>query len=355
MSMRVPAPVSQRQTFHLYHLYNPEIGLPSFVDPLDWAGVTPRQIFAAVVGRLPGKRDNIQATGNYSGKHHFMASLESAEFQDRIIHSFLNAFPEKTRYLFVHIPKCAGTDLETDLARHYPALPQSLLVPSYTSKRQLHTKLASLSTQILVSDAVLVCGHLSLRWYLDQGLYRFTDRIFAIVREPVGIILSLVNYIVTTMMDDPGTTRVDTADWRAVLDDKRILADLPREEIVQLARRILYIPALVERNILCSHLGEGTADSTLSPLAISNIELVDISRYAVWRRQSWRLPDGLHQNPSRPFFTRDDLLPADRDYIQHLTDEDRRLYGWITTVLERSRAPSFRGNDVVRAAARADK
>jgi hypothetical protein len=253
--------------------------------------------------------------------------------------------------LFVHIPKCAGTDLETDLAARYPALAQSLLVPNLTSKSQLHTALAGLSTDILMSDAVLVYGHLGLRWYLDQRLVRYTDRIFAVVREPVGIILSLANYIVTVLMDDPGVTRVDTAEWRAVLDEKRVLADLPHPELVQLARRVLHLPALVQRNFLCAYLGQGTAESTLDPLAVSDIELVDISRYTVWRRRAWRLPVGLHQNPSRPFLTRDNLRPADHDYIQHLTDEDRRLYGWISTVLQRSPAPSFRGMDVVRAAA----
>ena len=46
--------------------------------------------------------------------------------QPRIVEMILNAHPEKRRLIFVHIPKCAGTDLTANLGTRYPTVHQTL-------------------------------------------------------------------------------------------------------------------------------------------------------------------------------------------------------------------------------------
>ena len=51
----------------------------------------------------------------------------SAAFQQEVLTLLLNAFPEKRRLLFVHIPKCAGSDLSHHLMTRYPSIDQRLM------------------------------------------------------------------------------------------------------------------------------------------------------------------------------------------------------------------------------------
>jgi hypothetical protein len=346
--MKIPAPANPRQTFELFHLYRAEAGLASLIDRLDWSGVSRAQVFGAVMGRLPENRNVAIPGNNYVPKTHFGNALNSQEFQRNVIRNFLTAYPEKTRHLFVHVPKCAGTDLETDIARRSPALGQSLQDRGETPLADLHAALARLSSEVIRADRIFVFGHFTLRWYLEQGLYRFGDRLFTVVREPIGIILSLVNYILTVIVNDQGITRNDTANWLAALKLSAIPPGLPQPEMAALGRRVLQMPALVQRNYICEFLGTGTAASTLDPLAVSNIEVVDISRYTAWRQHAMGIGEGLHQNPATRFLTAADLMPIDREYIDYLTEEDRRFYTWITRLLAQSTALSFRGIDIVR-------
>ncbi len=348
--MKIPAPRTIRQTFDLFQLYRDELGIASLVNRLDWTGVTPHQVYAANLGRLPEGRATAVAKSGYHAAAHFAAGLESAEFQSNFIKNYLNAYYEKKRLLFVHIPKCAGTDFEVDLADRFSGLPQSIMIPEMTTKRDLFAAAARLAGEASVSQEVLVYGHLTLKWYLDNRLYRFGDRIFGIVREPTALILSLVNYIVMVLYDDPEVTRLDTAEWLAALGLNRLPLPLHREEAAELGRHVLRNRRLVQPNYLCTYLGSGTATSTIDLLAASDIELAQIGNYEMWRSAAWNLPASRKQNHSRPCLAVSDLTKPDHDYIMDITAEDRRFYGWFLAVAAHSEGLSLRGLEVARAA-----
>jgi hypothetical protein len=260
----------------------------------------------------------------------FAAALNSLEFQKNFIKNFVSAFPEKKRLLFVHIPKCAGMDLEHDLGRRYPSLPQALTIPHITPTGSLHAKMRGLAAEIRSTDAIFVNGHIPLKWYMDHGVCRFDDRIFAVVREPAKIVLSWVNYILTVLVRDAALKRLDSVEWMAVLGERRIPAKMTAEELRALGRQILYNPTLVQPNYLCSYLGTGTATSCLDLLATSGVELIDISDYEEWRRERWGLEKSARINKSSAILTTDDLSLEDSAHIQTLTSEDRLFYNSLT-------------------------
>jgi hypothetical protein len=346
--MKFPAPSNLRQTFQLFSVYRPEVGISSVIDVVDWTGVTPVQIYAALLGRLPENREIAVRDSDYNPIDHFIETIDSDEFQDKFIENFVQAFSEKSRLLFVHIPKCAGMDLEFDLGQKYPSLQQALTVERMTCKHHLHQTIAALAKEVQLSKAIFINGHIPLKWYIDHNIYRFGDKIFAIVRDPVDLVISWVNYIMTVLLADKDQTRIDTIGWLSTLGEASIPATISADECLALCRRILHNTAMIDPNYLCSYLGQGTTESVLDPLAISDVEIVDISRYIPWRRARWGLPEGFHINQSSRILTLDNITLNDRELLMEITAEDRRLYGTISEMMRETEAPSIRGIELVR-------
>jgi len=111
--------------------------------------------------------------------------LHSPRFQRNILAYILRAFPEKRRLMFVHIPKCAGSDMSMHLASRFPSLEQRLMEASATDKDQLFQALSEFVREIVFSDSIFLRGHIPLDYYADAQLIRPADRIFTIVRDPI--------------------------------------------------------------------------------------------------------------------------------------------------------------------------
>jgi hypothetical protein len=62
---------------------------------------------------------------------HFRAALLSDEFRRNVVQGLLAAFPEKGRNVFIHVPKCAGTDLIFNLVHRFLPLPKILEVKDW--------------------------------------------------------------------------------------------------------------------------------------------------------------------------------------------------------------------------------
>jgi hypothetical protein len=63
--------------------------------------------------------------------------LVAVSDQARVVEMILNAHPEKQRLIFVHIPKCAGTDLTANLGTRYPVVHQTLADSNWTPPERL--------------------------------------------------------------------------------------------------------------------------------------------------------------------------------------------------------------------------
>ena len=339
MHQIMSAPVNARQTILAFALYNAEKGLPSVIDRIDFAGVTRRQIYFNTLGRAPSAA--VVADGpNFNARLATAQALQGDEFQLRLREIVLNAFPEKRRLIFVHVPKCAGTDLQTTLERHNPSLNQHLCQPEMTSRPMLFEHLQRFAVGIALSESIAVCGHQSLRWYLDRGLIRFEDDVFTSVRHPRDILYSYVSFILTRAVENIGRERRDVSLWLSEIGLKSIEPDPPSGYLAELGRQLLRVR---KPNIICNYLGTGTAISAFDAIRQSDIEITDVSRYSAWRRGKFGFEPAQRVNPSKPLFTPEIATKADRELVDEMIGEDMILYDAIQKKLAAQEGLSIRG------------
>jgi hypothetical protein len=284
----------------LLAFYEESVGLGALLDKIDWTGVTPLQIYYGILGRIPELANLAVPAADYSPRRHAEAALLSDEFQRDILKRVLEAFPEKRRLLFVHVPKCAGTDLIKHLNSRYPSLSQYLTESEWTPKSALFSHLRNFVININSAESVFVSGHIPLQWYLDHALYRYGDRLFAVVRHPHEMVISQVNYVFKRFFEAPRCHHPDTRGWADALGIQTFDTRMAPDDLRHLAFRILRSPQIVNARNLCSYLGSGTAESAFDLMARCYIEVTEVSRYNAWLRAEWAIEADTRANQSRP-------------------------------------------------------
>src|SRR4051794_22778551 len=196
------APRNPRELFQL--LAGHAVGkadLSDLLEPVDFAGVTPRHVYYGVLGRPPERFWS--AAPDYDAKAHFLRGLRSPEFRVRAIELFLAAFPEKRRLVFIHIPKCAGTDLNYHLARRFLWLRHILSSPETVPDKTFFAELAMAAQRVESVQEIFVAGHIQFSHYAARIGTRLNDRIFTVIRDPIEIAMSMANYVVSQLLSDP--------------------------------------------------------------------------------------------------------------------------------------------------------
>jgi hypothetical protein len=168
--MRLKFPEQPREALQVLALLDDKHGLGHLLDRIDWRGVSPRQIYLALLGRLPESMGFAIGDADYSPRNHAESAYLSGEFQEQVITRALSAYAEKQRLLFVHIPKCAGTDLIENLSANQPWLNQNMSRREWTPAAVLLPQLKRFVIHTSVCSSIFVSGHLALSWYLDRGL-----------------------------------------------------------------------------------------------------------------------------------------------------------------------------------------
>jgi hypothetical protein len=328
---------------NLFGFYEAERGLPSILSRLDCTSMSKRQISACVLGRAP---DNWQAAldgENFVPRAVLANRLNSVEFQTRIREIVLHAYPEKRRSIFVHIPKCAGSDLTVGLRRQVPVLHYNLATPEITSKPDFFAALKEIALCVPFSETIAISGHVPLRWYQERNLVRFEDDLFTVVREPRSMIFSYISFILTRLKTFVGKPRNDTTNWLKAIGMTEIVPDPTPEYLVEIGSRLLRTPAVTSRNMICNNLGRGQAAGAIENAVLTGIEITETGRYSAWKLHKFGLPSERRVNESQPLYT-PELAPAgDLDFIDEMVAEDQIVYGKIMTALERSNALSIRG------------
>ena len=243
------APIPVRSLIEMMQLFDHRRKLKSILDHLDFTGVNQRQIYRAVLDRLPSLEEVALEATDRSVEELFQLALASEEFQSRIVSLILRAFPEKRRMIFVHVPKCAGTDLTESLSPYYPHLYYLLGLERFTTKEHLFASLKEISLRLRLADYVFVSGHVPLGWYLDNDLIRHGDRIFTTIRDPMQMAISNANFIATRLIMFRQESRADTAGWLQALG----LPSIPEEPTVEYSvdlAKILYTPSLTTKNVM---------------------------------------------------------------------------------------------------------
>jgi hypothetical protein len=217
---------------------------------------------------------------------------------------------------------------------------------NWISEPEFLATLQKLANTLKSNRDILVHGHIRLRWILSLDLLRFGDEAFTIVREPVQLILSQVNYILTRLLNDPALRAVDTRAWAKVIGIDKITEDPSQEFVTELSRKILHDRRIVQPNILCTYLGNGDANSAAEQIAISDIEIASTAHYRQWLAERWGIASSTRRNASRPYLTKDNLNDSDRDQIADLVVEDRKLYDRIARRMAHTATPSIRGTEL---------
>jgi hypothetical protein len=246
--------------------------------------------------------------------------------------------------LFVHIPKCGGTDFRETMMTRYPLVDTGLGDAAWTSPAMLLAAVQLMLSLMRHSDTLIAHGHLSLGWYLDHQLKRPQDRIAAIVREPVDLVISRVNYVMTVLLTDAESRRPDTREWRAKLrlTDAAIAPD--QATLADLADRVMFETDLLGTDCLCEFLGNGDAASARDMIARSGIEITDLVDYPAWLHEGF----GVHstrRNASMKILRRDSLSARQLDRFMDLTRQDRVLYAGLRSGLWQTRRVSAKGRD----------
>jgi hypothetical protein len=343
MNQIVTAPRNTRQTLLAFAFYDQARDLASVLNRMDLSAATRRQIVFSVLGRPPERAAELAETADFKPRQAMAAALKGEEFQTRIREIVLAAFPEKRRLVFVHIPKCAGSDLLLTLRRRYPCVHHHLALPDTTGKPELFAALRELALGLSLSDSIAVSGHVRLRWYLERQLVRFEDQVFTTVRHPRDIIYSYISFLLTRMVAFQGRTRGDVTGWLAPLGMTQIEPDPSPAYLVALGGRLLRAPAVTAPNMICHNLGTGTASSALEAMVLTDIEVTDMSRYSAWRKAKFGFEPRARENPSRPFYTPETAPEPDRRFIDEMIGEDMALYEIIQARLAAAGGLSVRG------------
>ena len=338
-SLRISAPATSRQMFMSLLLYDRRQGLYNLLRQMDFAASSIETLLTAIFGKAtPPTIEALAIPDSTALRDMLNEVLLSEEFRRSILRLFLNAFPEKRRLLFIHIPKCAGSDLAAHLVSKYPSISERLRTPHWIDDRNMFEILSATVRQLHFSDSILVTGHISLADYLNQGLIRSTDHAFTILRDPIDIAISQVNYILTRLKSDAsrGKYQPDTNAWLRALDLEKVSGDLPDTFLLDLGIRALLNRNVVPPNTMCDWLGGGDAATVLARLVQNRVEVTNVQNYSQWRCQRWGVEASTRRNESVRFLTRDNIGADKVAYLHDLSREDAKLYLSVESILSKT-------------------
>jgi hypothetical protein len=320
-----------RELLRVFQHYRPEEGLDALFARVDWSGASPRQLAHAFLGRPPADGAISCADPRAEARRLF----ESDAFRGDLLRRMLMAFPARQRLLFVHLPKCAGSDFEAAMEQGHASLHDSIKWLGRYDAEELALRLHAFMRQLQKkSDTIFVGGHVPLRWYIDTELYRYNDRLLTIVRHPHEIAISFTNYALLVMRRDPQFATEDARSWGRLAGLESFDPTWPAATIKDLAHRIIATDGLLPVNSMCELLGDRTADSVFRNFARVDIEITHVALYTAWLRARWGIERTYRANAAPRIITAADLSSAEKARIAAACTEDMKLYTAVTAKLE---------------------
>src|SRR4051812_4099566 len=348
----LPMPRTTRELFELFALARPG-DLPGLLDRLDFSGVIPHQVYQLVHERAPERLDLFMRPAGYDARKHMEAALLSAEFQQKVLPHLLHAFPEKRRDVFIHVPKCAGTDLILNIGARQLSLPKMLEEEGWVSKQQLFEALRCLVQAVPYYENFFVYGHMSLGSFVRRIGVRAGDRIFTVIREPLELMLSQANYAVTRLRQDPTGNDPDAREFLARFEMDRLPDSISVTDLKALALRALLHPEIARADRISAYLGDEQSpryETALSNLVRYNVEITTTRHYRQWLAERWGISSQSRHNMSDHWLSADDLDDSILADLSGRTSEDQKVFDVVSTLLTRSGKPAITGAEIAEAA-----
>ena len=263
------------------------------------------------------------------------------EFKRRLGMLVFNEFPDLQRDLFIHIPKTGGHSVSLRAAQDPRfVVVRSLLGPieDIPDWRLYYHDIS----RKLFSDAsyIYVHYHLQLPDVISFQLLRAHDYIYTIVREPVSLMVSYINHVLTRVANEVGKDDPPhgVADMRRAMGfavDQRVGSNV--DDSVLLGILDGYIP----KNPMCQCLGASGADGAFENIIKFGIRMYDIDALQdLFAERGW---EAARENISRQYVTAETLRSRVLYQLHAVSYEDHRLY-------ERLNAEGLLGNTAGRAA-----
>ncbi|HVH73450.1 MAG TPA: DUF4214 domain-containing protein [Stellaceae bacterium] len=248
----------------------------------------------------------------------------SDEFKKKFGMMVLEEFPHLQRDLFIHIPKTGGNSVHSKAEQdpHYAVVRSPLGPPEDVADWPhyffvLARKLFSTATHIHVTY------HLQVKHVLDFALLRPQDHIYTLIREPVSLMISYINYALTRIDDFVGDANpaYGVSDMRRAIGfdvNQGIGAQIDDQVFVGLLNN--YIP----KNPACACLGANDAQGAFENIQTLGVKVYHISEMDLLLEEHGWSP--AHENVSRKYVTAESLSNTVMYQIHALSFEDFKLY-----------------------------
>jgi hypothetical protein len=348
----MPAPRDPRSLFELLLWYTEGHRIFGMLGRLEFADPRPHHVHYSVFGRYPDRSKSLPSDNPYYPHDHLCELLMGDDFQANLVPRFADAYADKRRLIFVHVPKCAGTDLSNKLKSRYPWMDYNIMDPLWTTKDAMLLRLSRLALQLRFADSLYICGHAVLNYYLDHHMIRPDDQVFTVVRQPADIAISQLNYVLTRFSLDieRGEVGPDTAEWLSLIGHDGLPAEMSDDFVRTVVPLLLENPHIVTPNTLCRWLGGNGSDAqaAFNAMIRSDIEVVDVEHYQAWLEARWNIVSHSRDNASVSFVTLDELSHQQQDYIEQITQDDLKLHRVVVDALAKTGKSSIFAHELDR-------
>ena len=309
--------------------------------------LAPADVYRIGFGRGPEDATLALPRPGYDAREHLRATLLSNEFRAGLLGSFLAAFPEKRRDVFIHVPKTAGTDLTLNVWPRRVSFP--VAIDSVGTNQQALDYCARVARLMPVTETIFVHGHIEFGRYLAVAGARLGDRFFTTVREPVDLLISQVSDLLGQLLRDTEAASAQTRTWLGYLGLDRVPTDLAEPQLKELWATALRNPKLAEPNNICRFLSKSGAvryERAMANVVAHNVELTTTAQYPRWLAERWGVASRTRHNASRRMLQRDEAVRMVGAAIRGQTAEDEKFYAVVEWALAKKGGVSITGGEI---------
>lgn len=342
LPVRRPFFLRPRDVFEIIVALGDQATVKSLLQCVELRLAEPRILHFMFLNRWPTEAELAAVPTPYRPQEQLRALITCKEFRAGLFRRICDCYPERTRLLFIRIPRCAGEHFIATANDMHPIFPNDIAVHRPRDENVFVPALGRLLGRFTLTRTLMAVSPTAgaftqetrpeasnpayaesgLEWTINAPPRRAYDRLFTVIREPTGLMLSQVNAIVDALRQPSSSDTSDIAAWR-----KRMAIDLTRSDNAGLkaaARSILQ--SLPLANPICHALGNGTAADALRVARYQDIEIAEFGRYMDWVKYTWDVEPNPPMNQSEAHLKPADLTTDDRARLQALTSEDQTFY-----------------------------